>query len=178
MINKSTQYLPPCIPNYKFGLKRMKINQYSKNMRLIKQFESIAEASTDLNISAASLSLAIKHKRFSHGFYWTQRRNEEYFDEVFMKHPLYNLELSNKGRVKGPGGIITFGQQCKAGYFRASLYKEKRKMYVHRLIMMTWCPTPNHENLVVDHIDNDPSNNNIENLQWLTPSENVKRSIT
>lgn len=42
---------------------------------------------------------------------------------------------------------------------------------VHRLLAMTFIPNP--DNLpCVDHIDDDPSNNDLSNLHWVTHSQN------
>jgi len=46
--------------------------------------------------------------------------------------------------------------------------------YVHRLIAKTFLPNYS-EDLDVDHIDKNRSNNNISNLQMLTHADNMKR---
>ena len=48
---------------------------------------------------------------------------------------------------------------------------------VHRLIAYFFCDPPeNYCELVVDHLDGDPKNNNSYNLEWVTMSENNKRA--
>ena len=48
---------------------------------------------------------------------------------------------------------------------------------VHVLVAMAFLGhTPNGWALVVDHIDNDPKNNNIENLRVITQRENTSRA--
>ena len=50
------------------------------------------------------------------------------------------------------------------------------KKYVHRLVAEAFVPNP--DNLpVVDHIDNDPTNNDYRNLQWCTHSFNTTKGI-
>lgn len=50
-----------------------------------------------------------------------------------------------------------------------------KKNSVHRLVAKTYLPNPN--NLPhVHHIDNNPYNNNLENLMWVTVAENVHYS--
>lgn len=46
----------------------------------------------------------------------------------------------------------------------------------HRLVMKTWRPTANMENLTVDHIDHNKRNNSVENLEWVTAKENERRA--
>lgn len=58
-------------------------------------------------------------------------------------------------------------------YFRVSLARDggKHTYLVHRLVAASFLPNP--LNLpYVDHIDDDPANNNISNLQWCTASYN------
>jgi hypothetical protein len=49
-------------------------------------------------------------------------------------------------------------------------------MTAHRLVMRTWRPTANMENLTVDHLDHNKRNNSVENLEWVTKAENMKRA--
>lgn len=66
----------------------------------------------------------------------------------------------------------------KSGYSFVSLVKGKReeqkrvKCFIHRLIALQWIPNPS--NLPeVDHIDRDKTNNSIENLRWVSRTENA-----
>lgn len=52
-----------------------------------------------------------------------------------------------------------------------------RTQLVHRLLMITFKPIDNYQNLNVDHIDCDKTNNNLDNLEWVTPKENTHRAI-
>lgn len=46
----------------------------------------------------------------------------------------------------------------------------------HRLVMLTWKPIPDAENLTVDHLDHNKRNNSLSNLEWVTKEENLKRA--
>ena len=58
-------------------------------------------------------------------------------------------------------------------YFRLSKNNHKKMYYAHRLVAEHFIDNPN--NLpVVNHIDGNKLNNNINNLEWVTYSENTK----
>ena len=62
----------------------------------------------------------------------------------------------------------------KKGYKRIDLYKngKPKPFSVHRLIALHYIPNPDNKPCV-DHIDGNPSNNNIKNLRWVTSQENL-----
>lgn len=63
----------------------------------------------------------------------------------------------------------------KRGYKIVSLriYSQKYFLSLHRLVAKTFIPNPN-DYPVINHIDGNPSNNNVKNLEWCTQSYNVK----
>ena len=63
------------------------------------------------------------------------------------------------------------------GYLYVILCKDgQNKLYkIHRLVAEAYIPNPN--NLPqVDHIDNDKTHNYVNNLQWITNRDNVRKS--
>lgn len=55
-----------------------------------------------------------------------------------------------------------------------------KNYYVHQVVMMAW-GTPAPEEMfmpTIDHIDEDKKNNHIDNLQWLSHSDNIKKAIS
>lgn len=62
------------------------------------------------------------------------------------------------------------------GYKRVSMVNddgERKDRYVHVLMAKTFIPNPNNK-LCVNHIDGNKAHNNLENLEWVTHSENTK----
>ena len=96
--------------------------------------------------------------------------------------------VSNKGNIKRlkhiTSDIIGRNQHFKeklltpvlhnSGYLVVTLRKNKHKCTVrcHRLIAMLFVENP-FNNPIVDHIDGNKTNNNANNLRWVTNSENI-----
>lgn len=80
---------------------------------------------------------------------------------------LPGYSVSNKGRVRkdSTGQIMVLSKN--GGYSRITITK-----HVHRLVAKAFIGEPSDEKCWVDHIDGNRSNNDINNLRWVTPSEN------
>lgn len=81
---------------------------------------------------------------------------------------LPGYSVSNKGRVRkdSNGQIMVLSKN--GGYLRITISK-----HVHRLVAEAFIEKPDNERVWVDHIDGNRGNNNVENLRWVTPSENA-----
>lgn len=90
-------------------------------------------------------------------------------------------EISNYGNLKRTKKGITKlikPETLKKGYLRVSIHEDgKRNRYlVHRLVAEYFLPNPLNKKQV-DHINNNTSDNRVENLRWVTAKENVQHSI-
>ena len=85
-------------------------------------------------------------------------------------------EVSNKGRVRSKYRILKPQLQAN-GYYSVRLSKNNivQMKRVHRLVAETFIANPCNRNQV-NHIDGNKLNNNVENLEWVTPSENTQHS--
>ena len=91
--------------------------------------------------------------------------------------------VSNQGRVKSLRNRTSYGRLRKywsdpLGYQWIAYKKDGKqvKFSIHRAVAEAFIPNPDNKP-VVNHIDNDPSNNQLTNLEWATVKENVHHSI-
>jgi hypothetical protein len=80
---------------------------------------------------------------------------------------LPGYSVSNEGKIKkdSTGQIMVLSHN--GGYARITITK-----HVHRLVAEAFIEKPSIEKCWVDHIDGNRGNNNVNNLRWVTPSEN------
>lgn len=87
-----------------------------------------------------------------------------------------NYYVSDTGLIKNKQGHImstfTATPTDKHQKVRLSINGIKTTQFVHRLVLMTFNPNPNYHNLEVNHIDGNPLNNALSNLEWCTSEEN------
>ena len=92
-------------------------------------------------------------------------------------------EISSLGRVRarfrrGGGGLVRI-QKNSMGYpvvyLKKSVNHPVRCHLIHRLVAEHFIPNPNHKK-VVDHIDRNPLNHSLDNLRWVSYSENSLNS--
>ena len=83
---------------------------------------------------------------------------------VYENGDIYNAKTNNKLKPIDNG----------VGYNRVGLYagNNKHKLYyVHRLLAMAFIDNPENKDFI-NHIDGNPKNNILSNLEWCTKSEN------
>lgn len=82
--------------------------------------------------------------------------------------PLY--EVSNDGLVRSKPKILK-PWQLPSGHLHVNL-GGKRREYVHRLVALAFLDA-SAEKPIVNHKNGRPTDNRVENLEWVTPGENI-----
>ncbi len=104
-------------------------------------------------------------------------------DEEWRDIPGYEgrYTVSNRGRVKShlqrKSGRLLPGYD-EQGYRVVSLsdsYNKSKYVGIHRLVALAFIPNPENKPSV-NHIDGVKDNNDISNLEWVTPKENTRHA--
>ncbi len=96
-------------------------------------------------------------------------------------------EVSNLGNVRAKDRIVntkTGPRHYKSrtllpeitadGHYRVVLSNagHTQRIFIHRLVALAFIPNPN-DYPVINHLDGNPANNNVNNLEWTTVQENT-----
>lgn len=97
------------------------------------------------------------------------------------------IEFENLYKISNYGNILnlktnkyvlkTIDKNC--GYVYVNLTKDKKtkKYRLHKLVLRTFKGEPPLHNSVVGHLDNNKTNNYIDNLYWTTTKENTRKAV-
>lgn len=109
-------------------------------------------------------------------------------EEIWKTIPKHeNYEISNLGNLRSKERIYINSKGKKLHFkrkllkcsdnglgYKKILFKDGSNEceYIHRLVAKVFIPNP-HNKPCVNHIDNNPSNNAVNNLEWCTKQENT-----
>ena len=82
--------------------------------------------------------------------------------------------ISSLGRFKDHKGIIKTPWRDKNGYGRIII--QKKLYYTHRVVAIVFGLPRQPGQILINHINRVPEDDRLENLEWITPSENVRQS--
>jgi HNH endonuclease/NUMOD1 domain len=160
------------------------ILQYTKSGEFIKEFPGVLKASEETNINQGSLWRALNGKTKTAGTYtWkyktlhsNRKKRVAIPGEVWKPHPKHKkCEVSSLGRVFSNKSNTILTQSLNSSeYYTATVDGSPR--LVHRLVVETFIGEAPEDmsSPVVNHKDNNKLNNRLDNLEWLSTSDNVK----
>lgn len=106
---------------------------------------------------------------------------EEIWKDIDGYEGLY--QISNLGNVKslnycGRGYAKNLTPKCNNSgrlWVELAHNKNRKPMLIHRLVAMAFIPNPNNYPQI-NHMDENPKNNRVDNLEWCTCSYNIQYS--
>ncbi len=97
------------------------------------------------------------------------------FSSLPSQNPGKGWQVSSYGRCCSSHGIISAGYLHPSGYRQVTICGQNWN--VHRVLMLTFNgPPPNEQAWQVHHKDGDRANNRLDNLEYVTRSQNVLHS--
>jgi hypothetical protein len=132
------------------------------------EFDSITQLAQKINNSPANIHRFLRTEKNPPGGFSeiTFDTHDALPDEIFKKHPDWDFEVSNKGRVRDRRRI-TKGFKDSYGY---NIYSGKR---ISVLLVQTFKGPKPSEIHTADHKNRDRGDDDVDNLQWATPEEQV-----
>ena len=162
----------------------IRVSQYTMSGDFVSTFNSLTEASNITGAHDSKISLVCKGKRnHTKGFVWRYTDMEwkdtaQPYGKEIENYPKYIITRDGKVYSKSFKKYLSIRKN--SGYEYVTIYKGKknrRDVAVHILVAETYLE--NKLNLpYVNHKDRNRSNNNVENLEWCTPSENMFHAFT
>jgi hypothetical protein len=164
---------------------KLPILQIDDSGNIIKEYSSIIEASRELNISDNKISLVCKGKRNKTGGFKWRYKNQLPSDDVNLldSHKIRKMVDYPKYYITRDGKIFSTSAKRflkiktdSSGYKMIDIYKGgiQRSILMHREVANLFIENTDPENKTyVNHINKVKDDNRVENLEWVTPSENM-----
>jgi len=173
-------------PTEKHGCSRP-VLQYTLKGDFVERFNSVQDAADAVCCSYTNISAACSgDQKSSRGFLWkyapkieTENNKELDTDDWIVLDEFPRYKISKNGEIYSilykrvlRGSITEEGRK-----YVTITNKDKvlKTVAVHRLVAKAYLPNPeNHP--VVNHLNGDPSQNNVDNLEWCSYSRNSQHA--
>ena len=141
------------------------------DMEEIKRWPNIITASKELGIHKSSIAMACRGSRDRAKRYKWAYERQDLDGEIWKNHEPMDVQVSNMGRIKSSKYHIAYGSKTNGGY----LTYGKPAKQVHVMVAEVFLPNLE-KKPEVNHKDKNRANNKLENLEWVTRSEQAVHS--
>ena len=166
---------------------KISVSQYTLDGVFIKEYESCVDVEKETGISNGHISSVCRGKigrKTANGFIWKYtnykppEEQPEPDGKTLPKYPNYIITKEGKVYNKHRKTYLTPSRN-EGGYMALGMSDGKKRMsfMVHRLVASLYLENP-HNYPEVNHIDFDKTNNKVENLEWISHSDNMKHNNT
>lgn len=162
--------------------------QYETDGEFVRTFESVNEAAAHVGCNASTLATACRGKQATcMGYVWKYEQKEKKEDPEEKYKKWKRIPGYSKYRISKDGQVYSsiskrLLKATKSEGERMTVHmkpddrKKGKPEYIHRLVALAYLPNPeNHP--IINHIDGDPSNNIVDNLEWCSYSHNSKHAF-
>ena len=129
--------------------------------------------------------LRIKEKQFDKLIYPYETEEYRFYVcengrkyKVYKNGKVYSCEydlIDDMGRIRHFEEKECLPSVTSSGYFELNIGgRNGEKWLLHRLVAFVWLENKSNYS-TIDHLDENKGNNSVENLQWVTLEENIKR---
>ena len=105
----------------------------------------------------------------AYNYIWKYKEDVPLAGEVWKR--LYDVDISNYGRIRSDRNVVTYGSKTINGYYGVS--RKGVSYLVHRIVCEAFNGAAPAGKDIVDHLDGDKLNN----LQWVSHAENMQRAV-
>lgn len=166
--------------------RQIKVSQYTLDNVFIREYDSLLGAEKDTGIDNGHISSVCREargKKTAGGYIWkytsyiptTQPVPE---GKIMTGYP--NYIITNDGKVyNSQRNKYLSPSKHEGGYMMIGMSDGKKRTTFseHRLVALLFLDNPNNYT-EVNHIDFDKSNNNVDNLEWISRSDNMKHNLS
>lgn len=156
------------------------VYQLDNDRQILRKWDKTVDAASSLRISRSNISTVCKNGNKLGGYRWAYA--DEYdgnlLDEKWRAISNSKSFISSYGRFKCSTGKITYGNMSATGYLSISLEtttEARKPKRIHVLVAEAFLGKQ--EGKVVNHIDGNPHNNYLTNLEYVTQRENILHAI-
>jgi hypothetical protein len=107
----------------------------------------------------------------------TYKMEQEIWKSIIKNKEETGYEVSNLGNIRNtirPSKILK--PSLRSGY-QSICISRNEKCKIHREVAIAFLPNDDVKKKFVNHIDGNKMNNKLDNLEWVTPTQNVKHAI-